>query len=485
MAKIVTNESDLQSDPTESAIQQALAGIDLASVPDSYTASRYAVSSVDQGNTPTLVGAQIGGNSGTVGPSGNFTFVGLDSVAVARQANLVEMSLVGDEASPGASVFYGTDASGTRGFYGIPSVSNYAINGAFDIWQAGHSFTHTGGVGVGTGNYDADCWGTWASNSSVATTRVAATDVPESCRYICQDVVTGVAGDSTVLFRTLNIPNVKVLAGKTVAIPMWVRSYTTANIAVQFVQVFGYVGASSLGAASVGHVGFSLQAGVWTKIVPVFTIPEVTGPTPDPGTSGMQLRLYMNAGALYAFPDVNIGTASGQFDWALVTIREGGDGTILPYPSDTLLQCQQFFEKSFPLDAAPVQNYGTSGAWIVPQVVGASTPSQVMTVGFKVTKQGAPTITLFNPSAANAHVRDLTVNADWSAEVIAAYDESFNVQATSPAGSAAGNQAAFHWQADARIGGASAWFSNVALRDVAGGDVRITSSGAIRRCFPA
>lgn len=123
MAIIVTNESSLQGDPTENAIRQALAGMDLASVQDSLTASRYAVSSVDQANVPTLVGAQIGGNSGTQGGTGQ-NIIGQDSVVAETQGNLTIIKLVSDQGGgglPGNTYYYGTGPTGIKGFYTVAS----------------------------------------------------------------------------------------------------------------------------------------------------------------------------------------------------------------------------------------------------------------------------------------------------------------------------------------------------------------------------
>lgn len=123
MAIIVNNESNMQGDPTEDAIRQALAGMDLASVQDSLTASRYAVSSVDQANVPTLVGAQIGGNSGTQGGTGQ-NIIGQDSVVAETQGNLTIIKLVSDQGGgglPGNTYYYGTGSTGVKGFFTVAS----------------------------------------------------------------------------------------------------------------------------------------------------------------------------------------------------------------------------------------------------------------------------------------------------------------------------------------------------------------------------
>src|SRR6185437_3522364 len=124
MAIIVSNESSLERDPMQEAIQQALAGMDLSRVQDSRAAFRYAVSSVDQGNVPTLVGAQTGGNSGTLGPTSPVTIIGEDSIVTTTTANLTTIKLVSDQGGgglPGNTYYYGTGPTGVKGFWTVAS----------------------------------------------------------------------------------------------------------------------------------------------------------------------------------------------------------------------------------------------------------------------------------------------------------------------------------------------------------------------------
>src|SRR6185437_13128559 len=124
MAIIVSNESSLERDPMQEAIQQALAGMVLSRVQDSRAAFRYAVSSVDQGNVPTLVGAQTGGNSGTLGPTSPVTIIGEDSIVTTTTANLTTIKLVSDQGGgglPGNTYYYGTGPTGVKGFWTVAS----------------------------------------------------------------------------------------------------------------------------------------------------------------------------------------------------------------------------------------------------------------------------------------------------------------------------------------------------------------------------
>jgi hypothetical protein len=118
-------------------------------------------------------------------------------------------------------------------------------------------------------------------------------------------------------------------------------------------------------------------------------------------------------------------------------------------PFTTELQlCQRYYEKSFELATKPAQNTtDATGAGLITQVVGAGAIQYGVTIGFAVAKRAAPTVTLYNPNAANAQIRG-TVGADWSSSTIyIAGQGRFGLYGTTPAGSSAGNGGVFHWDA--------------------------------------
>ncbi|HVM79098.1 MAG TPA: hypothetical protein VMU06_08760 [Stellaceae bacterium] len=125
-----------------------------------------------------------------------------------------------------------------------------------------------------------------------------------------------------------------------------------------------------------------------------------------------------------------------------------------PHIGDELERCQRYYAKTFPLATSPAQNAGTAGALIFTQGVGAATAQKGNLWALPVRMLKAPTITLFNPGAANAQARNLDTSTDCSASAIDAVGSSewsvpFNV--TSPSGSAAGQRLALHLTADARL----------------------------------
>ena len=119
---------------------------------------------------------------------------------------------------------------------------------------------------------------------------------------------------------------------------------------------------------------------------------------------------------------------------------------------DELERAQRYYAKTFPMATAPAQNAGTSGALVHSQGVGASAAQKGAFWGFPIRMIKAPSLTLFNPSAANAQVRNLDTNTDCSASAAdlgSEWGASFNM--TTPSGSAAGQRLAVQLVADARL----------------------------------
>lgn len=117
-----------------------------------------------------------------------------------------------------------------------------------------------------------------------------------------------------------------------------------------------------------------------------------------------------------------------------------------------LAKCQRYYEKSFPQGTAPAQNAGTEGALFFRQIPAAATGT-LIGVPYKVTKRTDPTVTTYNPSAANAQVRNTAVAADCTnTSTGTASNDSFLIISTdTAAGSAANNSNAVHWAADAEL----------------------------------
>lgn len=119
---------------------------------------------------------------------------------------------------------------------------------------------------------------------------------------------------------------------------------------------------------------------------------------------------------------------------------------------DSLLKCQRYYQKSFIQETAPVQNAGvdTGEQNAVAAVAGAAV-LRIFT-NFSTIMRASPTVTLFNPAAANAQVRDRNVPGDCTDSVGEKItDRGFSVYAVGNAGTAAGNLIGVHWTASSEI----------------------------------
>ena len=131
--------------------------------------------------------------------------------------------------------------------------------------------------------------------------------------------------------------------------------------------------------------------------------------------------------------------------------QEIRDWVQLPF-SVELKRCMRFFAKTFPYGTVPAQSGGLTNA--LKSIAGkAAATAQLLWWQYPVKMRATPTtLTLYNPSAANAQVRDTTAAADCSASTTANVgDGSTDITATGNGSTAVGNTLAIHVTADAEI----------------------------------
>lgn len=150
----------------------------------------------------------------------------------------------------------------------------------------------------------------------------------------------------------------------------------------------------------------------------------------------------INNGFLVELPQINVGVPTV---WT-PRFADGGFGTT------ELHALQQFYWKTFTQGQAPVTNGGLTNCLSFPQIGASSAGAAYGPFMFPVYMLRAPTVTLFNPSIANAQVRNVDKNADMtSSSVNQAGPTSFGISCVSPASSTVGFQCVVHAVADARL----------------------------------
>ena len=124
-------------------------------------------------------------------------------------------------------------------------------------------------------------------------------------------------------------------------------------------------------------------------------------------------------------------------------------GYIRPFNQE-LLSSMRFYEKSFLYATGVATNAGTAGVHML-QAITAGGTITLTPLRFKVVKRTTPTMTLFNPSAANNVIRDLSAAADCGTSGVDFLNDSGGrLNCLGNASTAVGNTLGVHWSADAR-----------------------------------
>ncbi|QHT60672.1 hypothetical protein GXP70_12455 [Paenibacillus lycopersici] len=312
------------------------------------------------------------------------------------------------------------------------------INGNFNIWQRGTSFTSLNG-------FSADRWsiqydGTLTADVTRRSFAPGQTEVPNEPNYCLRITVTN-AGTGTRVGISQRIEDVRTFAGKKVTHTFWIRS-NRAGLNVRrdiFIQNFGSAGSTQV-SVTTGQAE-TLAANVWTPITITSTIPSIAGKT-------------VGDNSYLSFEVRCLNPQTGDvIDIAQVSLNEGS--AALPFQArniaDELALCLRYYEKSYA--------YGTVPGTAVSNgcVQSTSLSSFLLSrndVGFRVNKRVQPTMTIYSTqNGAVGSSTEITSSGTFVADRVVtttAVESSFSV------GGAAGNFTAnnfqrFHWTADAEL----------------------------------
>jgi len=269
---------------------------------------------------------------------------------------------------------------------------NAIINGNFDIWQRGTSFTNL--------EYGADRWINNRTGSTCTMSRQAFTlgqaDVPGEPTYFCRMAVTSVAGAGN--FGTLQhrTEDVRTFAGQQVTISFWAKADATKSIAVELSQNFGTGGSPSTAVEAIGTAKKTLTTS-WQKITATATMPSISGKTlGSDGNSHIRFNIWFDAGSNFNSRTNTLGHQSGTFDIAQVQVEAGPVAT--PFerrPIGTeLALCQRYFCKSFPVNKAPVNDNANDR--ILLGLVNQTVTIDGQEQEFPVAMRQTPTITFYS-----------------------------------------------------------------------------------------
>jgi hypothetical protein len=210
----------------------------------------------------------------------------------------------------------------------------------------------------------------------------------------------------------------------TFTLSFWVRSSVTGTFPVAFRNndnTRSYVATYTISAADTWEQKIITvagdQSGTWVStslgagVNVVWTVGA--GSTYNTTANAWQAGDYLNTSGTTQW----IATSGATFYITGVQLEKGSTATSFDYrPYGTeLALCQRYYEKSFNQATAPAQSAGSTGAFRFVQVKDANVRQiSCGTAFFKASKRATPTVTLFNPEAANALPRNLQRALDWT-----------------------------------------------------------------------
>jgi len=268
---------------------------------------------------------------------------------------------------------------------GFLDPENRIINGAFDFWQRGTSFT--------TFVYGADRWLNTINPTASATMSRQAFTLGDTLggnnpTYFLRQTVSGQTNSDHVAVVQQPIESVRSYAGQTITVLGWVRrSSGSGNMAVSLDQNFGTGGSPSAEVPGTGQTVTLTSS--WAPFALTFSVPSVSGKTL--GTNGndyLLLSLFTSAGSDFNARTNSLGLQTIGVDLWGVHIKVGTHTTAAtdlykqPEIGPEFARCQRFYYR--------YQEAGFQRFAIVPAV----TTNRESPVFFGVTLRATPSVTI-------------------------------------------------------------------------------------------
>jgi hypothetical protein len=322
---------------------------------------------------------------------------------------------------------------------------NLLPNGDLRIWQRGTSFVPSGPMNMADGYRGRR--GSSAAGSTYS--RQTGFNDAQYCMRVQRD--SGNAGtDILFVWRQLDSADVVTLQGQYVRFSVDLRAGANFSAASSNVSILIYAGT---GIDEVVNPATGFATGNSTILSEAKAI-TTTG-TRYSFTSAFVPANATELAIVLLYTPVGTAGAADHFEhtkWKLEHGNAASEFVSTPFPDD-LRWCQRRYQKSFNLDTTPAQNAGagTGEETFIATIAGAVT-NRSHRIRFNPPMRDAPAMTLFNPEAASAQVRDQTAAANCTSAATANVTQSgFYVTCTGAAGTTVGGVLGFHWTADAEI----------------------------------
>lgn len=276
------------------------------------------------------------------------------------------------------------------------------------------------------------------------------TEVPGAPARYASIMVTSVVGSGNFALLSQPIESVFAIAGNTVTVSFWAKAVATSTICVNLRQHFSEGGSSPVDGIGKTKVIIGTS---WAEYSVTMDVDSIAGKTGGNATTTFtDLQLWLDAGANFNGVTDTLGQQSMTLHITNCQLVIGHNSARTESRQDysDLDLARRYFEigGSYQADA------GVSGGSIFATQANGSVQTAYASVRHVIVKRTTPTVTLFNTSAINNQLRNISTNADCTASTIAYMSAGgFIVSYTTSAGSAAGNVNVANWTSDARFTG--------------------------------
>ena len=323
---------------------------------------------------------------------------------------------------------------------GVLENPNVVINGGFDVWQRGVTFSS-----LSYYQDYADRWMGDAHNSAGNTiSRQLGTASEPFYRFLrfqrdSGQTVTGARRVGTVF----ESQDTRFMCGQEVTLSWYMRKGANWSPATDTVTSYIFTGtannegmSSGLGSAWTGFAQQTQSNTIttsWVRFTHTVTLSATA----------------QQVGINFVTP-ASVGTAGAADSWDISGVKLELGGVATPFMNKgfgvEIVRCQRYYSKSYPIDSAP----GGGGSGASSGLAIYSTGSQGLGARWPTEMRTTPTVTLYTPGGTSGNVSNTANNADISSTAGDAGSAGFQyVSGSLPNTAASGYR--FHWVADAEL----------------------------------
>lgn len=343
------------------------------------------------------------------------------------------------------------------------SNKNAIINGDFNIWQRGTSFTS-----IADSTYSADCW-EYFKNGTMVHDITRSTDVPTVAQAgrlfnysFLVDCTTAdasiAAGEYCDIRQKIEGYNFLPLAQKTITFSFWVKATKTGTYCVflsNSVPDRSYIAEYTVNVTDTWEfktvtVTASPSAGTWDYTNGVglnIGFALATGSTFQTTANSWQTGSFNGTSNQVNACD----STSNNFRICGVQLEVGSVATSFEQRTfqQELLLCQRYYEKTYGIDTAPGAAADTTGSMY--GIPFDTTNFNINTSRFSVPKRAAPTVTTYSTgTGASGKLRNEGAGTDQNSSISNVSNFSFNV--SGQAGTLTANTGySWHWVAESKL----------------------------------